>query len=133
MAFRLEQPMSPRGSTAWGAAQFYRLLDEQECATAERARSNLPVFRRDVAAEGLDAYQLWCALDPQSCIIGQIFRRDRGAPGGSCPQPDCGEVRQECHEECAPLYVGGAYGSDAPLLHRRCVRECMEDQGCFDY
>lgn len=38
MVYRLERPLPPRGSTAWGAAQIYRLLDEEERAAAERAQ-----------------------------------------------------------------------------------------------
>lgn len=36
MARPLLRPMPPRGSTDWGALQFYRLLDEEERIAAER-------------------------------------------------------------------------------------------------
>lgn len=176
--------LPPRGSTDWGARQFYRLLDDEERIAAERerllamswratqpksgnhahtgnrlseaARSGAykgrelvqamdrarrwppsttpispPIRRVSETGENFDWYKLYCALDPQSCIIGQIFRREDAGSGGSCPEPDCNRVRQECHEECAPLSLG--HGSDSPLVYRRCKRECMAAQGCFDF
>jgi hypothetical protein len=36
MVYPLARPMPPHGSTAWGAAQIYRLLDEEERVAAER-------------------------------------------------------------------------------------------------
>lgn len=41
MLYGPDSPRPPRGSTAWGAAQFYRLLDEEERAAArERPLAN---------------------------------------------------------------------------------------------
>lgn len=38
MVYRFEQPMPPRGSTAWGATQIYRLLDVEERAADREQR-----------------------------------------------------------------------------------------------
>jgi hypothetical protein len=46
---------------------------------------------------------------------------------------DCEKVRKNCHEQCAEKYVGRGYGSDAPLLYRKCMRECVKANGCHDY
>lgn len=186
MVYRPLGSQPARGSTEWGARQFYRLLDDEEHMAAERKRllamgwrprqpasrnpahpasrngfllemvsdaharagsvrrtnaaqghllpttsSSSPVRQVRQAGDGFDWYKLYCALDPQSCILGQVFRGDAGSSGGCCPEPDCDEVRQECHEECVPLSLGN--GSDSPLVYRRCVRDCMVDQGCFDF
>lgn len=176
--------LPPRGSTDWGARQFYRLLDDEERIAAERerllamgrrapqsnsrpqaqtssldqlsqgARSNAytgigprrgpsatapssPAIRQvNETSEGFDWYGLYCALDPQSCIIGQIFRRD--GLGGSCPQPDCDEVRLDCKNLCTDMYAENpnslpGVGPDMASRWRRCVRECMHAYGCFDF
>ena len=34
-----------------------------------------------------------------------------------------------CHELCVSLTVGRGYGADAPLLYRRCMRECLGSEG----
>lgn len=186
MDYRFVRHQPPQGSTAWGAQQFLRLLDDEERIAAERERLRATGWRPALAArraqaypasqedvlrnvvpdphdraesvrrasfaprhrpssasappavlqasqtgDGFDWYKLYCALDPQACLLGQIFRGDATGSGGSCPEPDCARIRQECHEECIPISLGNR--SDSPLLHRRCVRECMADQGCFDY
>lgn len=57
-----------------------------------------------------------------------LFRGD-----GSCPEPDCEAVHDACQEKCLELTVDKGHDSDTPLRYRRCVRECMADQGCFSY
>jgi hypothetical protein len=35
------------------------------------------------------------------------------------------QVWQECHMKCVEESVGKKYGSDAPLIYRRCMHQCM--------
>lgn len=65
--------------------------------------------------------------------MASTFARQRAH---DCPESDpdhCKKVHQQCHNECVDLYIGRGYGSDAPLLYRRCVRECMAAAGCHNY
>lgn len=61
-----------------------------------------------------------------------------GGDGQSCPKPDCNEVFKHCRSICVeimntrPNELPGT-GSDKHARYRRCVRECMEAHGCFDY
>lgn len=71
-------------------------------------------------------------------LLGQIHSGAQTPPSQSlrkCPDEEarCREAHQRCHEMCVELYVGRGYGSDAPLLYRRCVRECMAAAGCHNY
>ena len=40
---------------------------------------------------------------------------------------------EKCHARCAKQTVDKGLRSDAPLLYRRCMRECMAESGYFDY
>lgn len=54
MVYRLVQPTPTCGSTAWGAAQTHRLLDEEERAAAERRRLLATGWRPPALAEDID-------------------------------------------------------------------------------
>jgi RHS repeat-associated protein len=51
-----------------------------------------------------------------------------------CPVERKGEkgARKSCHEQCSAETVGRGYGSDAPLLYRKCMRKCLRNKG-FEY
>ena len=61
--------------------------------------------------------------------------------GGSCPAPtppDCDKVLKQCREICLDTFVNNpdnlpGRGSDYFGRQRRCIRECMEANGCFDF
>jgi len=46
---------------------------------------------------------------------------------------DRGTAWAICHPRCVVESVGRGYGPDAPLVYRRCMRECMAEHGHFDY
>lgn len=57
---------------------------------------------------------------------------------GSCPKPDCNEVFRHCQGLCMDMYATNpddlpGEGTDMKGRIRRCIRECMEAHGCFDY
>jgi hypothetical protein len=43
--------------------------------------------------------------------------------------PECAAVWRVCHENC----LGSRVGFDTFGPYRRCVRECMNANGCFDF
>jgi hypothetical protein len=47
---------------------------------------------------------------------------------------NCPEIIEGCRRQCTDRYVagtlGGARGPDAPLVLRRCIRDCVAPSGC---
>ncbi len=87
---------------------------------------------RFVDPQGTILFEI-CSIIPQLC-----FGPDKGGGGGSCPAPDCEKVRQECLKKCSRQFAddpsslpGGR--SNTPSGMRVCIRDCMAEQGCFDY
>ncbi|MDA8232394.1 MAG: hypothetical protein M0006_13740 [Magnetospirillum sp.] len=56
-----------------------------------------------------------------------------GGPETAFDDPDCSEIRAQCHEQCCDESVGCGNKSDSFGLLRRCTRKCMEIHGCHEY
>lgn len=105
-------------------------LNEKEKDLCETAKSTF-------SEEGVTATQANAIALPN--IDNWLLNLFRGNPeGGSCPKPDCNEVYKHCQAACLDLLISKpnelpGSGSDKHGRFRRCVRECMEAHGCFDY
>ncbi len=75
-----------------------------------------------------------CAIFPAACasiILPTLICREG-------PPQDCGKVLEGCRAKCLDTYVNNpdglpGAGSDYFGRQRRCIRECMEAQGCRDF
>jgi hypothetical protein len=67
--------------------------------------------------------------------IGQIGRAIREACSPEDDRERCAGVLKNCRKLCNERFVDGdlGRGSDAPQLLRKCIRECMETNGCYDF
>lgn len=105
-------------------------LNEKEKGLCETVKSTFP-------EEGITATPANAIALPD--IDNWLLNLFRGNPeGGSCPKPDCNEVYKHCQAACLDLLISKpnelpGSGSDKHGRFRRCVRECMEAHGCFDY
>jgi len=105
-------------------------LNEKEKELCDTVRSSFP-------DEGTSATPVNAIVLPT--VDDWILNLFRGNPdGGSCPKPDCDEVYKHCKAACLDLLISKpeelpGSGSDKFGRYRRCVRECMEAHGCFDY
>jgi hypothetical protein len=105
-------------------------LNEKEKDLCETVKSTFP-------EEGITATPANAIALPD--IDNWLLNLFRGNPeGGSCPKPDCNEVYKHCQAACLDLLISKpnelpGSGSDKHGRFRRCVRECMEAHGCFDY
>jgi hypothetical protein len=79
-------------------------------------------------------------------LVGQTGRTgqyagDQPSPSDNSPDStfqiwagtDRDAAWEKCHARCAKQTVDKGLRSDAPLLYRRCMRECMAESGYFDY
>lgn len=71
-------------------------------------------------------------------VLDWLLDLFRGDEGGSCPKPNCDEVHKHCSDLCIGMFEKNpnslpGMGSDMKGRLRRCIRECMEAYGCFNY
>lgn len=129
MLYRPDPPRPPRGSTEWGARQFYRLLDEEERVAAERNRLLAEGWRLPRAENGPysgvsrvdDEHNLYAGavqlrLDDRRALDDEARRRVtalsiQAVPTG--PTPDAGGS-WVAGSPIANWVGGGRFGTRAP-------------------
>jgi RHS repeat-associated protein len=79
----------------------------------------------ELAGEGL---WLWCRSNMATCMA--TIGRAAIWVAGQCNF--AGDDRQACHEKCIAQSVGRGYGSDAPAIYWKCMRNCLRSKG-IDY
>ena len=82
---------------------------------------------------------LWIQLsvDEQKAVDRQLAQNARGPSAASEIAPIAQNALAECRGTCLDKYISGllpgARGSDAPLVLRRCVRDCLRGRGIYDF
>lgn len=129
--------------------QFFLADYQSYLSTISKLRQGLPLNEKEEAlrrhvvnaipAKSADApFDIDMDID-LSGLDDWILDLFRGSPNGdACPKPDCDEVYKHCKAACLDLLISKpnelpGSGSDKHGRFRRCVRECMEAHGCFDY
>jgi hypothetical protein len=127
MVYRSVRPQPPRGSTAWGAQQFSRVLDDEERIAAERERLRALGWRPPQVAAGAyadepafgderDAYadMVQQQLDARRALEDEARRRAgvRLGESGTTPETRIGLVSTPAS---APGWTGGGrFGVPVP-------------------
>jgi RHS repeat-associated protein len=81
-----------------------------------------------------------CKPSPNACYPnGPLpYESDTSDSGGGSENDRCKKVLENCRTICVDFYVDApsilpGSGNDMAGRIRRCIRECMEDYGCYDY
>ena len=115
---------------------------------------NNPLRFTDPTGESATIALEWCLVNPGACgssVVAGVGGAGIAAaivgagaiiyPPALCENEDaerCKNVLKECREICTDIYVENpnglpGTGSDMPGRIRRCIRECMEGQGCNNF
>lgn len=71
----------------------------------------------------------------QDDMVGFPIGPQREVPGFNIERAadDRDVAWAKCHARCVAQTVGRGFGSEAPQLYRRCMRECLAESGYFGY